>query len=365
METAIGAPLRFVSEYRHVGAVVTSARTQQREVHERCLAATCTTRALARRILANRKLPRRARTQAAQACVVSRSMRFVGCRERPAARERHKLYAAYMRPFRALMECGRRAKQGSPTSDAAVRKALRIAHPEAHCMADRLRVAACFAKFGACGLHALLQSEGAAQWRRDLMKDLRVFKEVMGDRVSELPCPRSDVEPWERLWCGFPRAWKSLVAQFLEKVAQSEPDFLAACARANIETASSSIAVDDEEWMCLTCFACFSTEGRVAIHRAHAHDVSCALRERVRGSVCPFCGNDYRSRLRLRTHLIRGARSCVEQAMSLPILPLDVCEEEQRKERGEASAARKAGINPLKGPPMRPASADEEQGGSV
>ena len=85
------------------------------------------------------------------------------------------------------------------------------------------------------------------------------------------------------------------------------------------------------------------------------------MRERVRGTVCAFCGNDYRSRVRLRTHLLRGARSCVEQAVSLPILPPEVCEEEERKEREEAAAARKAGINPLKGPPMRPGSADKDQ----
>ena len=113
--------------------------------------------------------------------------------------------------------------------------------------------------------------------------------------------------------------------------------------------------------MCLTCFACFPTEGRLAIHRAHAHGASCLLRERVCGTVCAFCGNDYRSRVRLRTHLLRGARSCVEQAMSLPILPPEVREEEERKEKAEAATARKAGLNPLKGPPMRPGNADKDQ----
>ena len=49
--------------------------------------------------------------------------------------------------------------------------------------------------------------------------------------------------------------------------------------------------------------------------------------------------------------------------MSLPILPPEVCEGEERKEKAEALSARKAGINPLKGPPMRPARVDEDQDG--
>ena len=63
VETSLGMPLCFVPEYRHVGTVVTTARTQQREVHERCFAAISATRALARRILANKQLSRHTRKQ--------------------------------------------------------------------------------------------------------------------------------------------------------------------------------------------------------------------------------------------------------------------------------------------------------------
>ena len=199
----------------------------------------------------------------------------------------------------------------------------------------------------------MLQSDGASAWREDVLKDLSVFKEVLGHRVDDLPLPRSDISKWEELWFAFPGAWKRLVSAFIRTAAADEFAFLGACERAGICTSDALPVVEDEEWMCGTCFSCFKTQGRLTIHRTQAHGVECPLRSRVVGSVCPFCATDFRSRLRVRTHLVRGAASCRARAQSLPVLDSEVCALENARERDDAARARSRGAHPLQGPPRR------------
>ena len=115
---------------------------------------------------------------------------------------------------------------------------------------------------------------GRAEWRRDLIKDPEVFGRSMGGRVGELPLPQ-------------PHGCSAIGSEFCASVR-----------RCKVEVASSLKEVDDIERMCLVCFACFPTDCRVAIRRAHASGHACALRERV-GGASVFCGNDCRFRIRL------------------------------------------------------------------
>ena len=66
---------------RMSGAVVTATKTHQREIHARCIAAICATEALTQGIFTNIGISRRVQRQVAEPCVVSRTIRLVGCRE--------------------------------------------------------------------------------------------------------------------------------------------------------------------------------------------------------------------------------------------------------------------------------------------
>ena len=101
-------------------------------------------------------------------------------------------------------------------------------------MADRLRVAARIVCNAPEGLKALLQSEGAKEWREDLLKDLEVMREVLKSRLAALPPPRRSIRNWEDIWRSHPEAWKKLVSKFVGEVAKCESNFLTACARESL-----------------------------------------------------------------------------------------------------------------------------------
>ena len=187
------------------------------------------------------------------------------------------------------------------------------------------------------------------------MKDLDVMREVLKSRLAALPPPRRNIKIWEEFWRSHSEAWKRLVSKFVGEVAKDETSFLTACARAKVCTGFISPAQEEaeDEWKCDMCSASFASQGRLAIHASRAHAVQCWLRDRVSGSVCPFCKCDFRSRLRLRTHLLRGRSTCVERARSLPILPVEVRDHENEQEGKEAQQARREGRHSLQGPPCR------------
>ena len=186
---SLGVSLRFVSEYRHLGAMTTGRCSQKKEVTARCQAARTATVALTSKVLANRSLPRCTRLAVANACCQSRLIRTVGTRERLAREGRRRIYTEFMRPYRIIMECGKRAREGEPVSDAWVRHTLEVAHPEACIMADRLRLVARVLRDAPDGLVALLQSDGARTWRADLCGDLLVMQAVLGKKLELLPSP--------------------------------------------------------------------------------------------------------------------------------------------------------------------------------
>ena len=355
--TNLGQGLRFVTEYKHVGVMETAAKTQRRETLERQKAGRMVNKALHKRVYTSSKIPRKTKVNVAAATSTSRVFRFTGCRERPSAALRRKTYQAYMTPYRSIVGRGAKAVEGIFIEDRTIRRDLKIAHPECHAIADRLRIAGRVVKHGPDALLGLLQGPAGQLWRSDLVKDLAVIREVLLDRLESLPPPKRDVRPWECLMREHPGCWKTLVSKFVGRSALSEDKFLTACSRAQVCTLAKAEAhvaegVGEVSFDCDVCQTTYSTEKGLAEHKRQVHGEIGYLRARVVGTTCPFCQGDFRNRARLRTHLYRGAQKCVSRVGELPLLSPAALLVEQEAEAKALKEARKKGGHHLSGPPM-------------
>ncbi len=112
-------------------------------------------------------------------------------------------------------------------------------------------------------------------------------------------------------------------------------------------------AMDDEEdgdeLLCAVCGKWFTTLTGLHQHSAMVHREFAATaraRQSVTGSVCPVCGGDYRSRVRLVRHLVHGSAACVAACAAgvLPVLDPQRVAEADECDRSARAKRRKAGL---------------------
>ena len=228
------------------------------------------------------------------------------------------------------------------------------------------------------------------------MRDLALMQRVLRGKLASLPSPFVGPAAWESLWRQCPGAWDCLVERFVARAAADPAAFLAACdavaagpagapdvvqavvappvpcdggiapaalppapAPAEVHAAglgagpAPARAAVEAELNCPECGRRFRSAGAVLCHRTHAHGRRRPAAAFVLSSVCPACGNDYRTRLRCLEHVERGSLRCRSAVLGGGLMPqpaaavLAACEADRLLRR----QARLQGVHERAGPP--------------
>jgi hypothetical protein len=185
---------------------------------------------------------------------------------------------------------------------------------------------------------------------------------MLPNKVGDLPDPLVDIFCWEGSWVAAPAMWKLLVKACAE-LASRNPWHAATCLRA-AGLCVQSVDLGDvsgpctDEFLCGSCATWWPSKGSLAQHRRRAHGddaLALAARSVAIGTVCPACGIDFFSRIRVCRHLKWGAAACREALLegSLPVeCPEDVGAADAR-DRALRTARRHVGLSAVAGPWVR------------
>ena len=399
--------------YKHLGRHAAGSGRMAKEVAYRCGSAAAATGALMRRVFAARGIPIGDRAHVAQACVVSRLLHGAGTWLALSPAQLRKVQGQYMRPLRRIAGHDAPPAEGSRWPSALETLiATGQAPVQAHIAAARLRLAARITLRGTPAIQGLAQSWTGAGWRKALVRDMRLMHVVLRKRLRELPDPAVAPAVWEDLWRRYLGAWNGLVRKLVQQAAEQPAAFLAALAacgevaeegdlafaaaeadsqppQAVAEEPAASqlppaaaaeeaaghlppaggvvaaaalepppVAVDDvHAFVCTVCGKQFASQRGLMCHGTHAHGRQRPSACFVVTSVCPGCGNDYRTRARAMEHVERGSVRCrlavVEGGMGLVPHDPAVVAAADDADRMLRHQARKAGRSELAGPPAR------------
>jgi hypothetical protein len=406
-----GGGLRIVDAYKHLGRHAAGSGRMAKEVAYRCSSAAAATGALMRRVFAARGIPVGDRAHVAQACVVSRLLHGAGTWLALSPAQGRKVQGQYMRPLRRIA-----GHDAPPAEGAKWPSALETliatgqAPVQAHIAAARLRLAARITLRGTPAIQGLAQSWTGAGWRKALVRDMQLMQAVLHERLKDMPSPATAPAAWEAFWRRFPGAWAGLVRKFVQRAAERPAAFLAALAAgteaAQEEEATAGTEVADGRgedpgataetevadgrgedpgatgndlrtapavplpaaagpvlelllepvtFACTECDKSFATRRGLMCHGTHAHARQRPAARFVVSSVCPGCGNDYRTRVRALEHVERGSVRCRAAVLDggLGLLPHDpeVVAAADSADRILRRQARAAGRSELAGPP--------------
>jgi hypothetical protein len=383
------AGLRIVEAYKHLGRYTAGSGRMTKEVAHRCGSAAAATAGLMRRVFAARGLPVKDRAHVSQACVVSRLLHGAGTWLTLSAAQGRKVQGQYMRPLRRIAGHDALPAEGGkwPTAVETL-VATGQAPVQAHIAAARLRLAARISLRGTPSVQGLAQSWTGAGWRKALTHDLLLMQVVLHKRLEGMPSPARNPAAWEALWRKYPGAWHGLVRKMVQQAADEPAAFLAALAKVSGEAeagaevhdeagedeaavqvhppaaadvpaapAAAAGAVEPAEvnFACTVCDKQFASRRGLMCHGTHAHKRQRPAACFVVTSICPGCGNDYRTRLRALEHVERGSAVC-RQAVpggGLGLVPADpaVVAAADAADRNGRHQARPRGVSELAGPP--------------
>ena len=233
------------------------------------------------------------------------------------------------------------AKQQDRMSDVAVRKELGVPSIDNVVRRARLRYLATLST-APDSLWALLQSRPGGKplpWIELVVDDLRKMQLHLSTELRHLGDPVEQAEAWHSLITDLKGEYLKLVGLFV-----TCEDDLANKTGASEEVvtklANSAEQLDDS---LVCCGIRFASEKAWAQHRRTKHDERSVFSVVVPGTgVCPACGANFHSRVRLLTsHLGDKRRNvrCREAVAKLPRLPDDLAEELNKKDREQRMQA--------------------------
>ena len=223
-----GLRLRLVQQYKHLGCVLASSRSFERELTHRIAAGKVAAGSLGRHLFANRHLPDTAVGCAAAACVASRVLFGAELWPRLSPKQAQRTEAALLQPLRRAATCTQ--TRGLPCvhlSLEEVRRRYGIPALQVRLDAAKLRCAARLSRQASPELRALVLGPGGLAWRQELAAAILVMQRVLAPKLDSLPDPRSTggLAAWEALWASQPGAWQTYIRQLL-RVAVDAPGSL-------------------------------------------------------------------------------------------------------------------------------------------
>ena len=333
--------LRVVSEYKHLGSMVSrDGNLVPDAVHRSCtaMASYCP---LSAKIFACRRIARQVRIRLFMSLVVSRLLYNVHVWSHMPKKAYAKLNAVYMRGLRRIADAARFRATGHG-SDLSVRQALDL--PSLQCLIAQRRLLLLSSLLRSAPPHLislLSLPAGAAgkklPWVQLVLRDLDLFYRFHETRVQELGPPSEHPERWEAFIIRFPGQWKSSV----KRLHLPEMQF-------DAPGEQTPLPAPLARFTCPTCSSHFPSEQALASHRRAKHGDRTPFQAFLPASgVCPVCRLKFSSRPRLLAHAIetrrRGRRKtlCSDffQAglvAALPQAEIDAANRADRLLRGEA-----------------------------
>ena len=146
--------------------------------------------------------------------------------------------------------------------------------------------------------------------------------------------------------------WKSASRKFLDVTA--EDPVLWKSVESIVWECRTQDSESESDHECGDCSKSFATVAALRSHQSIVHKYRHGLRRFVATSLCPVCGNDYRSRLRALAHVQRGSQRCRDVLLSGAISPGTEAQLEwaDREEQEWRRMCRATGVSLLSGPPM-------------
>ena len=212
---------------------------------------------------------------------------------------RRALNVVYMRVWRRIANCPR--FNGQAGKDVEVRKALNV--PSIDCYMRKRRLAY-LCRLVACDvapLLGILQIRDSQQvrlpWCRLVLNDLQVLYASLPSKLAALGDPSVYPDVWMSFLFDYQREWRDILDCYhtcLDDVDQ-------AANKMNIDGVSTQL----RPFSCARCDGvAFETEKQLLAHQRAKHGLRSPVVALVGNvSTCPVCGNDFRSRLRLISHL--------------------------------------------------------------
>lgn len=358
-----------VSSYKHMGGMLSTEANPAAEAHNRATSMWIAARPLMHKVLANRDFKLEQRMGILRSLMLSRLFYNAGtwCYVsgtwmKPIKRRLQATYTSMAKawrgdavsrlPFKTVCE-----QLGAPTA-------------EQQLAAARLRLWARLVRHGPPVLHALVQSAADQpwSWARRVMCDLVVLHRASG-KLSELPPPQADLEPWCAFVQNHPAAWASIVAAHFMS-------FRADAHATKVPNAVPEPGVDPVVpgglaeplvvHQCQECHVHFGSRQALMAHRAHKHGYRRDEARYAVGEVCQFCMLLLHTRARLMGHFVK-APLCLQSHVQFfqPLSPealqqladAEAPDRAARRRRGVCDAKADVPAIPVHGPSIRPAAA--------
>ena len=130
-------------------------------------------------------------------------------------------------------------------------------------------------------------------WLDMLANDIHVLKRHTSD-LSAMPSPDQDLSFYWHFATKQPHAWRRIVNKYF-----TERDDTSTCNEVRGESSHS-----DAVHRCSKCSASFLTHKQLSVHYWAKHQVKSKVRDYIGDiSVCPTCGTNFHTRVRLVKHL--------------------------------------------------------------
>ena len=347
-----GGSLRLVQTYKHLGVQVAGSGASRPETAQRCRSAQVASIALGRSVFAKRQLSKEVRLHVARASVESRLLHHAGAWCELSQTEWGRVEAALLAPGRRVAGVQRLAATSDEhVTNEQVREQLHL--PTARALVDiqRLRLAARVHRLAPHALRGLLQSEGAAAWRKEVCVALAIMQAMLAPKLDVCPSPTTAaaLQQWmdlavscPRQWAGYLRSWRAACGQ--DPAAHGRLS-------AGCRDRAGPDSEEDGEFLCAACGTEWPTRRALRLHQLHAHGRRREARCWVGSPACPGCGRWWHTRLRAMHHFERsgGCRAAVA-ASGIGPLGDEAVSALDEADRVERRRCRGLGVSELAGP---------------
>ena len=289
--------LHVVSNFKHVGSIVSHDGTMMADANLRVQSATRAYAPLAHKFFGSSMIDTHMKLSFGSALVESRLFNNVHLWSVMHVPALKRLNAMYMRMLRKIADCSK--FDASCVSDIAVRVKLEAPSLESIFRTKRLMYASRLARLGPKSLKAMLSSVCNGKrmpWSVLLSRDLDVMYAALPVKFSVMPPPSANPSAWLAIMTDHPAEWKALVKllKFHESAVDSEATAFAP---------SASL----QSHLCTICSApypVFASRKGLCQHMRVAHGIRNHYRTFVDDSgKCPVCRTCLHTRLRVLAHL--------------------------------------------------------------